>query len=99
MRRREFITLGGSGILPIVFFTGLAMFPANSQEKTGGWAFSRPEQPSPVLPEVFEKQPCEYSQTEGSARGEILFICLRRPKDIHRACRNLPKCLPSSTST
>jgi len=34
MRRREFITLGGSGVLPIVFFIGLAMFPANSQEKT-----------------------------------------------------------------
>ena len=42
MSRREFITLGGSGILPIVFFIGLAMFPANSQEKTWRLGFLTP---------------------------------------------------------
>ncbi len=42
MSRRQFITLGGSGILLIVFFTGLAMFRANAQQKTWRLGFLTP---------------------------------------------------------
>jgi putative ABC transport system substrate-binding protein len=42
MRRREFITLVGSGLLAIVFFVGLAMFRANAQERTWRLGFLTP---------------------------------------------------------
>jgi len=99
MRRREFITLGGSGILPIVFFIGLAMFPANSQEKTWRLGLLTPGAAEPGTPgSVRETTLRVLADRVQRGAKSYLFACGGQRTSIALAatCQNA---LPSSTST
>jgi ABC-type uncharacterized transport system substrate-binding protein len=85
MRRREFITLVGSGLLAIVLFVGLAIFRANAQERTWRLGFLTPGAADAGTPGSVRETTLRVLADRGFSEGRnLIYVSAAAEGDLSR---------------